>query len=104
MLKQGLTNILRSYSEIWDQNLLGQNWSPKNINLLTLISQILPTTSRKGGFGPTYYGYVDTQVAINKFYDASEQGYKEFQSEVLYKSGISDDLLISLLKVYKELQ
>ncbi|XP_062113628.1 probable LRR receptor-like serine/threonine-protein kinase At5g16900 [Humulus lupulus] len=51
---------------------------------ITSITNNFEKVIGKEGFGPVYYGYVnDTQVAIKILSDASEQGYNEFQSEVL---------------------
>ncbi|XP_062104822.1 putative leucine-rich repeat receptor-like serine/threonine-protein kinase At2g19230 [Humulus lupulus] len=69
-------------------NNIGSELEPKKHQFtyseITSITNNFEKVIGKGGFGPVYYGYVnDTQVAIKMLSDASEQGYKEFQSEVI---------------------
>ncbi|KAF4381686.1 putative leucine-rich repeat receptor-like protein kinase At2g19210 [Cannabis sativa] len=65
---------------------------------ITSITNNFEKVIGKGGFGPVYYGYLnDTPVAIKVLSEASEQGYKEFQSEVLLLMRVHHRNLTSLI-------
>ena len=72
--KISILNEKKKRFNIKSMNSTGSKLEPKKHQFtyseITNITNNFEKVIGKGGFGPVYYGYVDTQVAIKIFYDA----------------------------------